>query len=66
VLNEFEKLGMRHADSVKICGVWFGASAHDKNEKRILECVREKSQILWTEESKYLYTHHDNKHGSLG
>lgn len=34
VLNEFEELGVRQADSVKSCGVWFGAAAQEKNEKR--------------------------------
>jgi hypothetical protein len=42
VTNEFEQLGVKQADSVKICGVWFGASAQDKNEDHILTSIREK------------------------
>jgi hypothetical protein len=40
--GECAQLGVKQADSIKICGVWFGTSAQEKNEDHILTSVREK------------------------
>lgn len=42
VPNEFVGLGVQQVDSVKICGVWFGEAAQEKNEKHILDGMRDR------------------------
>jgi hypothetical protein len=44
-LNEFEGLGVQQVESVKICGVWFVVAAQEKNEKRILDGMRDNESM---------------------